>query len=323
MGCQLNFKTATLFLVFVTSLALSSAGQAAVRDKHTVAVKSCLKSGWKPLNVKVAGRERAVLWKRPWSRWKKGAIVVLHGGGGSHHQFCAGGRILKPQIAFAQQAVDEGFAVFLLDSTDGLVVDKKGNNCGKRFDFPVLNRRNLDLHFIGKMVKTIIPQLRPGRSSKKIFLTGLSTGGYMAIRAATHFNSKITAFAPVAAGDPYATRMDCDATLSKRKSAKGILLDIDTHKSITKKGACRSSAYLNEKAWPKTRSRAKPVFKQFHHKDDAIVDFSCMQKVKKQLQKHGYASKGQFVLKSGRRKVRNHLWLEAYNDAILKFFKSQ
>jgi len=312
-----------LFFVGIAYMGLSMTVHAAVPAKYAAAVKSCLQEGWKPLNIKAAGRERAVLWKRPRSKWKNGAIVVLHGGGGSHHQFCTGDDLLEPQIDFAEEAVEEGFAVFLLDSTDGVVTDDKGNSCGKRFDFPVLNRRNLDLPFIGKMVKTIIPQLRPSRSAKKIFLTGLSTGGYMAIRAATHFNSKITAFAPVAAGDPYGTQMNCDARLSKRKSAKGILLDLDTNKPIMVKGACRGHSYPNEKEWPRTLSHAKPVFKQFHHKNDPIVDISCMRKIKKQLQQHGYASKGEFVINAGGRRLRNHLWLEDYNDAILEFFKSQ
>ena len=65
------------------------------------------------------------------------------------------------------------------------------------------------------------------------------------------------------------------------------------------------------------------MFKSFHNKADAIVDISCMRKVKKQLEQHGYTSKGEFVVGSGQRRLRNHLWLEDYNDAILEFFKSQ
>lgn len=311
------------FLAFLACMVSSPAGQAAEHHAHTALVKSCIQNGWNPLNVQVTGNEREVLWKRPRGKWKHGAIVILHGGGGSHYQFCTGGKFVQPQIEFAEEAVEKGFAVFLLDSTDGVVTDAKGQHCGKRFDFSVLDRRNVDLTFIGKVVKKIIPQLRSSRSSKKIFLTGLSTGGYMAIRAAVRFNNRITAFAPVSAGDPYGTWTNCDAKLSKRKSVKGILLDLETNKPITVKGACSANSYLNEKDWPRFKSKHRPAFKQFHNRGDAIVDVSCMKKVQNQLQQHGYVNKGEFVLDADRRRVLNHLWLKRYNDAILEFFKSQ
>lgn len=304
-------------------MANNTAGRAAEQHAHSAKVTSCIQNGWKPLHVEVTGNEREMLWKRPRGKWKRGAIVILHGGGGSHYQFCTGGKILQPQIEFAEEAVEEGFAVFLLDSTDGVVTDAKGKNCGKRFDFSVLDRSNVDLAFIGKVINRLIPQLRSSRSSKKIFLTGLSTGGYMAIRTAVRFNNKITAFAPVSAGDPYGTRTNCDARLSKRKSAKGILLDLETNKPITVKGACSSNSYPNEKDWPRFKSKHRPAFKQFHNRGDAIVDISCMKKVQNQLQQHGYVNKGEFVLDSDRRRVLNHLWLKRYNDEILEFFKSQ
>jgi len=301
----------------------ASSSQAAVSDGYTKEVKSCLQAGWKHLSVKVAGQKRAVLWKRPRARWKQGAIIVLHGGGGSHHQFCTGGGFLEPQVDFAQAAVEEGFAVFLLDSSNDVVTDAKGRRCGKRFDFSVLKRPNVDLPFIGKMLKKVIPQLRPGRSSKKIFMTGLSTGGYMTIRAATHFNTEVTAFAPVSAGDPYGTRTDCDARLSKRKVAKGILLDIETNKAISVKAACRSRRTPGEKIWPKMKAQSKPGFKLFHDKGDAIVDISCMKKAQTLLQKHGYKDDGAYIINSLRRRFVNHLWQDEYNDEIIDFFKSK
>jgi len=317
MGNQWILRAIALFIALFACVSFASTAEAKL--SRAAGVKSCLADGWKPLNVRVAGQIRSVLWKRPRAKWKSGAIVVFHGGGGSHHEFCAGGDRVEPQIEFANQAVEEGFAVFLLDSTDSGVSDAKGMQCGKHFDFPVLNRRNVDLHFIGKMVKTIIPQLRPGRSSEKLFLTGLSTGGYMATRAATHFNSKITAFAPVAAGDPYGTRMDC----RKGKSQKVSLIDLETNKKLGKKKSCSARHYTNEKKWPHIKSKRKPVFKQFHSKGDAVIDISCVKKAKKQLQQYGYRSKGMLLLGAKRREAANHLWLERYNDAILEFFKEQ
>ncbi|MCK4742639.1 MAG: hypothetical protein KAT25_02340 [Sulfuriflexus sp.] len=265
---------------------------AVIEHAHADAVKSCIEEGWKPLNVQVAGQNREILWKRPLGKWKQGAIVVLHGDGGGHHDFCAGDDQQGPPIEFAEDAVAEGFAVFLLESTEDVVTDAKGQNCGKGFDFSVLDRPNVDLQFISKVVKTIIPQLSSSRSTKKIFLTGVSTGGYMAIRAAVRFNNRITAFAPVSAGDPYGTSMNCHATDSKRKIIVGSLIDMETNKPTRKKNACLSENYSHEKDWPRITSKHKVTFKQFHDRGDGVVDISCMKKIKKQLQQHGYESKG-------------------------------
>lgn len=323
MRKRVFFKQISQFIVGSCLLLLAGHSQAAVSDAYSKGVKSCLQNGWKHLSVKVGGLERAVLWKRPRSKWKHGAIVVLHGGGGSHHQFCAGGSRLEAQIDFAEDAVEEGFAVFLLDSTKDSVTDEKGQRCGKRFDFTVLERPNLDLPFIGKMIKRVIPQLRPGRSAKKIFITGFSSGGYMAVRAATHFNKMITAFAPVAAGDPYGTRTRCDVSLSKNRIAKGILIDIETNKVITEKNACQSDSFPNEKPSPTMRGNAIPVFKQFHHKGDAIIDYSCMKKAQTLLRQQGYIDDGAYLMGSSKRRVVNHLWQDDYNDEMIDFFKSQ
>jgi len=311
------------YLIALMLLSTACVSHAAFSDAYSKEVKSCLNDGWKHFSVKAAGLERSMLWKRPRSKWKHGSIVILHGGGGSHHQFCAGGGVFEPQIEFAEAAIKEGFAVFLLDSTNDVVTDEKGQQCGKRFDFSVLKRRNVDLPFISKVIKRVIPQLRPSRSSKKIFMTGLSTGGYMAIRAATHFNDKVTAFAPISAGDPYGTKTDCDESLSKKKVAKGVLLDNETNKVINEKSACQSQTYANEMTWPTLRSEAAPAFKQFHDSGDAIVNISCMKKAQLQLKKNGYKDAGEYIVNSSRRSVKNHLWKDEYNDKVFDFFKSQ
>jgi len=287
------------------------------------AERQCARDGWEALTLQVAGMRRSVLWKAPRRKWTQGAIIVLHGGGGRHSDFCAGGPLLKPQIEFAHEAVIQGFAVFLIDSTDDVVTDAAGRPCGKRFDFSVLDRPNVDLPLLDDMLARVIPRLRPRGSSAKVFLTGLSTGGYMTIRAATHFDDRITAFAPVSAGDPYGTETICDSELSSRKSAKGILIDATTRKAITKPGACAGATVTHEKPW-ETRSPArKPTFMQFHDVGDGIVDLSCMQKAQRQLEHHGYPNDGAFLLQSGRRKALNHLWRKRYNQPLLEFFKRQ
>ena len=80
----------------------------------------CWRDGWKEINVTIDGYNRSVLWKAPKRKWRHGAIIVLHGGGGSHHHFCRGGKLVQPQIDFTRRAISQGFAVFVLDSTNDI-----------------------------------------------------------------------------------------------------------------------------------------------------------------------------------------------------------
>ena len=221
-------------------------------------------------------------------------------------------------------ALARGFAVIVLDSTNDVVTDEQGRACGKRFDFSVLNRPNIDLPYIGQVLDNIIPSKRPTVSSQAVFITGLSTGGYMTIRAATHFDNKITAFAPVSAGDPYGTDTICDTSKSKRKSAKGILVDRETGRQIIENNACKAPSYPNESKWLSTNPKKKPVFKQFQDASDGIVDLSCMKKAETMLAKHGYIDRGAFIIpSSGKKDAFKHLWQDAYNKPILDFFESE
>ncbi len=310
-----------LLLIF-TAFFLSGC-KASRPQQPSTALQQCLATGWQQQEFLAAGLRRNLLWKAPQHNWRHGAIVILHGGGGHHYHFCTGGKLVQPQIDFARLALKQGFAVFLLDSTNDVVTDAKGRTCGKRFDFSVLERENFDLPYIGKVLTEIIPSRRPAGSSTDIYMTGLSTGGYMTIRASTHFDNLITAFAPVSAGDPYGTETICDSRLSRRKSAKGILVDRQTGKQITEKSACLAKHYPGEHRWESAGSRLDTGFKQFHNRADGIVDISCMRKAQRQLRAHGYRDDGAFILMDHNRSARNHLWLMRYNQPILDYFKSQ
>lgn len=221
-------------------------------------------------------------------------------------------------------ALARGFAVIVLDSTTDEVTDAQGRVCGKRFDFSVLNRPNIDLPYIGQVLDSIIPSRRPPGSSQAVFITGLSTGGYMTIRAATYFDNQITAFAPISAGDPFGTDTICDTSLSKRKSAKGILVDRETSKQIIENGSCEAPSYPNESKWQSANPQKKPAFKQFQDASDGIVDLSCMKKAGTMLAKQGYRDRGAFIIpSSGKKDVFKHLWQDAYNEPILDFFDSE
>jgi hypothetical protein len=125
------------------------------------------------------------------------------------------------------------------------------------------------------------------------------------------------------AGDPYGTEPICDASLSPRTSAKGILVDRETRRPITANDACAAPGSPHEAPWD-LRSTARPPFRQFHSADDGIVDHSCMEKAGAQLRAHGFGDAGAFVIpSSGRRGVLFHLWRMQYNEPLLEFFAAQ
>ncbi|MDZ4866883.1 MAG: hypothetical protein SGI91_06135 [Alphaproteobacteria bacterium] len=283
--------------------------------------QKCIDNGWARI-VDQAGRR--LLWKGPSDRWAHGAIIVMHGGGGFADHWCHESfDIVATQVAFANAAVAQGFAVFTLDSTDR-VSDREGRVCGKVWDDEVRNRANIDLPFLETLLRDTIPRLRPRGSGNGIFLTGLSSGGFMTVRAATHFDGLVTAFAPVSSGDPYGWHRVCDASLSPRRTVFGVGLDNETKKQIPEEGSCRASAYPNEMPWDTQKPPKKPPFKLFQHEKDGVHDFSCHEKVRTQLTAHGYPDAGPFVVRDeGRRRFVHHLWQSAYTQAVLDFFKSQ
>ncbi len=286
--------------------------------------RQCIKRGWHVLMLDIGAIPRRILWKGPEGVWPRGAIIVMHGGGGHHFQFCvANARILAPQVKFTELAVTKGFAVFLLESSDR-VTDNEGLPCGKVWDDEVRDRPNLDLPFIGTVIRTIIPNARPPGSSEAVFLTGLSSGGYMTLRAATHFGNLITAFAPISSGDPYGWHRVCEKGRSTRKTVHGLGYDNETGKQIIEPGACYAKNHINEKPWDGKDIVPKPIFQAFHHRYDGINDLSCMEKAITQLRKHDYPEVSAFLLDGNRRRsLGNHFWQDAYNEPLLEFFTRQ
>lgn len=299
------------------------------RELYNTTEQLCLEKGWSKLKIDVGGIEREMLWKGP-RVWKYGAIIMMHGGEGVDSNFCSSvpwehnpllSDVLRglPAEEFGELAVNEGFAVFSLNSAYNRVTDSEGRSAGKRWDsLAQEGRANIDLPFIEKVIDETIPSLRPSGSSESIFITGISNGGFMTILAATHFSDKIAAFAPVSAGDPYGTYFNMSVK-GLRKCGPGTWQDMETKKEINVPGACASESYPNEAQWPKT---TRPIpFKQFHNTGDGGCDFSCMQKVGRLLVEHGYKDDGAFVISHGKRNVEEHFWQREYNRPILDFFK--
>lgn len=284
----------------------------------------CVDLGWKRVVKKIDDIDHELFWKGPTDAWK-GSVIVLHGGGSDYTQWCyQSNRVSKPQVDFSNVAISHGFGVFLIDSTTDVVTDAKGLPCGKRFDATIVDNRsqNVDLSFIEYVIKNIIPSSRPQNSNTGIFIVGHSSGGYMAIRAGTHFDGLVTAFAPVAAGDPYGTYFDCNTALSPRQSAKGAGFDRETNKEIIRVNSCVSESYPHERTWETMNPVEKPSFKTFHNEDDGIADLSCSTKVVHMLREHGYQDEGSFIVPSqGERGVLAHLWMGVYNLPIIQFFE--
>ena len=289
----------------------------------TVQESQCIALGWQRLLIDAAGSPRVVLWKAPAGAWTRGAIVVMHGGGGQHANFCvANVELIAPQVRFTELALAQGFAVFLPDSSDR-VTDNAGRLCGKVWDDEVRVRDNLDLPFIQGLLATAVPQLRAPGSRSEIFLTGLSSGGYMAVRAASRLADRVSAFAPVSSGDPYGWTRDCAPRAGDRSNVFGVAFDNESGRQITEPGACSATAYPNEMAWDGAALAARPAWKVFHHAQDGIHDLSCVEKLRAQLKARGYPELATFRLDGGTRAAANHYWLYDYNQPLLDFFASR
>lgn len=283
----------------------------------------CQARGWQREVVIAAGLPRLVLWKGPAGPWTHGALLVMHGGGGTHTNFCvANVASIEPQVRFTEQALSQGFAVFLLDSSDR-VTDNNGRPCGKVWDDEVRARGNLDLPFIEQVLQRVVPALRPAGSRGEVFVTGHSSGGYMTVRAASRLGDRITAFAPVSSGDPYGWTRDCSPRAGDRPNVFGAGFDNETGRQIIEPDACASTAQPNEKPWDGATVLPKPGFRAFHHAQDGINDRSCVDKVRRQLADRGYAEQPPFMLDGTARSADAHAWMDAYNTPLLAFFASQ
>lgn len=320
----MSYVSLSIFNLFAFSLTVFSSTLASALPERTAKIfrhheQQCLNKGWQKLNVQVRKTKRKLLYKKPPGQIK-GIIITLHGGGGAYSNFCSNIWLGKPMVEFSELALENGFAVFSLDSGWNSFTDNKGNPCGKRWASQDLgNKTNSDLQFIRKVLNKTIPQHVPQEARQNIFMTGISNGGYMTILAATSLHDKIRAFAPVSAGNPYSLRIDCARRFADRLSAPGRFY----HKNgnlINREGACRNMKGI--RLTLNVKKGATP-FKQFHHKGDLLVDLSCMREAEKFLPKYGYINSGPFILDDGGgRRLWKHFWLKRYNKPIIDFFIS-
>jgi hypothetical protein len=76
----------------------------ALYDHHE---EECLKKGWQRLVITVDGVERKVLWRAPEGSWRNGAIIALHGGGGTFSNFGSNIPIGEPMVEYFKGYVAE------------------------------------------------------------------------------------------------------------------------------------------------------------------------------------------------------------------------
>ena len=254
----------------------------------------CESRGWTKslLDVEVGQTRytRKVLHKAPTSPSWRGALILMHGGSSNYANWCNANVTARGQMVNA--ALDNEFAVFLLDSTD-IVTDQFDSVCGKIWDDNVLDRDNLDVPYISQVITDFIPQFRPSGDPANIFLMGFSSGGFMATRAASQLNNLVTGFIPVATASPYGWFRDC-SFLVGRDLVAGIGRDNDTSIAITELNACGptefdpTAVYPNEVTWQDGGVAIRPSYLKVQHFYDAIVDFSCHTRHIHQLGENGY-----------------------------------
>lgn len=309
------------WLGVVACLTISCAAR--IRPADASDLQRCRDAGWQEITLEVSGQPRRLLFRGPAGAWENGAILVLHGGGGKPEDFCGNpARLLVPQLAFSEMAIEQKFGVFLLDSTN-VVTDHKGKVCGKIWDDEVRPRANLDLPYLRQILTQIVPARRPGGSSPSVFLAGHSSGGYMSARAATHLGHLFQAFAGISSGDPYGWTRNCDPSYGdKRETVKGAGFDNETGKEIIRVDSCLSDTYAHEAPWDQFAG-TKPRFRMFRNDFDGINDASCNRKIDAQLRKHGFAGEPAYVARrhDGKRRLLFHFWASEYNSEILAFFK--
>jgi len=317
-NCRALLRACVVSALLVAPTARSHPGDAGAAPLPTVQQQQCVAAGWQREVVDIGGRPRVVLWKAP-EVWTGGAIVVLHGGGGAASNFCAANvALIAPQVRFTRLALARGFAVFLPDSTDR-VTDPRGRLCGKVWDDAAAGRDSLDLPFLEHLVSGLIPAQRPAGSRHAVFLTGLSSGGYMSVRAASRLGSRIAGFAPVSSGDPYGWERDCTPLPGDRPNVRGMAFDVDGGQPIGAPGACDDRGDAGERSWDDGSGR--PRFRLFHDLDDGIHDASCVARVRRQLLARGYPETPPFTLGTGTaRRALAHFWQDAYNQPLLDFF---
>jgi polyhydroxybutyrate depolymerase len=129
----------------------------------------------------------------------KGAplVMVMHGSGQNGAQIR-----LETGYGFERLADQYGFAVVYPDARSF-----DWNDCSKTGDFNFEGRAVDDVKFLGVLADKLIADI--GIDSRRVFATGVSSGGFMSIRLALEMPARFRAVAAVSANLPGAENFKC------------------------------------------------------------------------------------------------------------------
>lgn len=129
----------------------------------------------------------------------KGAplVMVLHGSGQNGAQIRT-----ETGYGFERLADQHGFAVVY---PSGKAFD--WNDCSKTGDFLVNGHESNDLHYLNTLVDRLMAA--HGFDPQRVFATGVSAGGFMALRLALESPTRFRAVAAVSANVPAADNFKC------------------------------------------------------------------------------------------------------------------
>lgn len=128
---------------------------------------------------------------------KRPLLLVLHGGGGTHHRM-----LQLTNERFNQLAERDGFYVVYPQGTD------KSWNDGRRDEVSRAHRRSIDdVGFLKAVIEKLIDQYPI--DPRRVFVTGISNGGLMSYQLACSLPDMIRGIAPVTAQIPAAIAPLC------------------------------------------------------------------------------------------------------------------
>jgi len=125
-------------------------------------------------------------------------IFVLHGSRGA-------GAAVREQSAYEFDRLAEEYG-YLLVYPDGF--ERHWNDCRGSANYAANTQNIDDVGFLTSLIDTLAEQHDIDRG--KVFATGFSNGGHMALRLALEAPERVAAIAPIAANLPVDTNLDCD-----------------------------------------------------------------------------------------------------------------
>lgn len=151
------------------------------------------------LNIMVDGLEREYHLYIPAEPANSPVVMLLHGGGGNTDQVIGEPSIISPQKLWLSLAEQENFIVIIPNGTEGAA--RRGwNDC--RSDWQQQTQSD-DVVFLSALLGDLKRQYN--YNDKKVYVAGVSNGGFMTFRLAMEIPEKIAAIAGIVTSMPVNT----------------------------------------------------------------------------------------------------------------------